>query len=119
MLLQEGLSAYGLRVGCAATTEEALAHVQRSSYDVLLCDLHLSSGGFMVDGRDAASRILQAAGAQKPAVIYMTGDLVEGVEETADQSHPVCLQKPFRVSDVLSLLREVLSDAPAETRQTR
>src|SRR5213594_1283606 len=99
MLLQEGLSAYGLRVGCAATTEEALAHVQRSSYDVLLCDLHLSSGGFMVDGRDAASRILQAAGAQKPAVIYMTGDLVEGVEETADQSHPVCLQKPFRVSD--------------------
>ena len=119
MLLQEGLSAYGLRVGCAATTEEALAHVQRSSYDVLLCDLHLSSGGLMVDGRDAASRILQAAGAQKPAVIYMTGDLVEGVEETADQSHPVCLQKPFRVSDVLSLLREVLSDAPAETRQTR
>src|SRR5438552_2871670 len=119
MLLQEGLSAYGLRVGCAATTEEALAHVQRSSYDVLLCDLHLSSGGFMVDGRDAASRILQAAGAQKPAVIYMTGDLVEGVEETADQSHPVCLQKPFRVSDVLSLLSEVPSDAPAETRQTR
>src|SRR5438034_344479 len=55
MLLQEGLSAYGLRVGCAATTEEALAHVQRSSYDVLLCDLHLSSGGFMVDGRDARS----------------------------------------------------------------
>src|SRR2546422_9763149 len=103
MLLQEGLSAQGLRVDCAATTEEALAHVQRSSYDVLLCDLHLSSGGFMVDGRDAASRILQAAGAQKPAVIYMTGDLVEGVEETADQSHPVCLQKPFRVSDVLSL----------------
>src|SRR5207245_11453136 len=32
MLLQEGLSAYGLRVGCAATTEQALAHVQRSSY---------------------------------------------------------------------------------------
>ena len=119
MLLQEGLSAHGLRVGCAATTEEALALVTRSSYDAFLCDLHLSSGGFFVNGRESAARILEAAGAQKPALIYMTGDLVEGSQEAEGQSEPVCLQKPFRVSDVLSLLREVLSDAPAETRQTR
>ena len=116
MLLQEGLSAHGLRVGCAATTEEALALVTRSSYDAFLCDLHLSSGGFFVNGRDAAGRILQAAGAQKPTLIYMTGDLIEGSQEAEGQSEPVCLQKPFRVSDVLSLLREVLADAPAETR---
>ena len=54
MLLQEGLSAQGLRVDCAATTEEALAFLGRSSYDVFLCDLHLSSGSFMVDGHEAA-----------------------------------------------------------------
>ena len=116
MLLQEGLSAHGLRVGSAATTEEALALLERSSYDAFLCDLHLSSGGFFVNGRQAADRILKAAGAQKPALIFMTGDLVEGSQEAEGQSEPVCLQKPFRVSDVLSLLREVLSDAPAETR---
>ena len=116
MLLQEGLSAHGLRVGCAATTEEALALLERSSYDAFLCDLHLSSGGFFVNGRESAARILEAAGAQKPALIYMTGDLVEGSQEAEGQSEPVCLQKPFRVSDVLSLLREVLADAPAETR---
>src|SRR6266436_1847829 len=119
MLLQEGLSAHGLRVGSAATTDEALALLERSSYDVFLCDLHLSSGGFFVNGREAAGRILEAAGAQKPALIFMTGDLVEGSQEAEGQSEPVCLQKPFRVSDVLSLLREVLSGAPAETRQTR
>src|SRR5436309_3892937 len=119
MLLQEGLSAHGLRVGCAATTEEALALVTRSSYDAFLCDLHLSSGGFFVNGRESAARILKAAGTQKPALIYMTGDLVEASQEAEGQSEPVCLQKPFRVSDVLSLLREVLADAPAETRQTR
>jgi PAS domain S-box-containing protein len=120
MLLQEGLYAQGLRVDCAASTEEALAHLGRSSYDVFLCDLHLSSStGFMVDGRDAASRILEAAGAQRPAVIYMTGDLVEGSQGTGGLGEPVCLQKPFRISDVLALLREVLSDAPAETRHTR
>jgi len=85
---------------------------------VFLCDLHLSSGGFMVDGRDAASRILEAAGAQRPAVIYMTGDLVESSQVTAGLAEPVCLQKPFRISDVLALLKGVLSDAPAETRRT-
>jgi two-component system NtrC family sensor kinase len=117
-LLQEGLSAQGFRVDCAATTEEALAHLGRSSYDVFLCDLHLSSSGTMVEGRDAASRILETAGAQKPAVIYMTGDLVESGQGTADRGEPVCLQKPFRISDVLALLRDVLSDAPVETRHT-
>jgi PAS domain S-box-containing protein len=113
MLLQEGLSAHGLRVDGAATTEEALALLERSCYDFLLCDLHLSSGGLTVDGRDAASRILTAAGAQKPALIYMTGDLVEGSHETAGGGGPLCLQKPFRISDVLVVLRDVLSTAPA------
>ncbi|OLE46433.1 MAG: hypothetical protein AUG46_09610 [Acidobacteria bacterium 13_1_20CM_3_58_11] len=114
VLLQEGLSARGLRVDCAATTDQALAHLGRFSYDVFLCDLHLSSGGFMVNGRDAASRILGAAGSQKPALIYMTGDLVEVTEGTAE---PCCLQKPFRISDVLALLRKVLSAAPVEARR--
>jgi CheY-like chemotaxis protein len=119
MLLQEGLSARGLRVDCAATIEEALAHLGRSSYDVFLCDLHLSAGGFTVDGRDAATRILEATGTQRPAVIYMTGDLVDVTEGNAGRSEPLLLQKPFRVSDVLALLRDVLSDAPAETRHSR
>ncbi len=119
MLLQEGLSAQGLRVDCAATTEEALAHLERSSYDVFLCDLNLSSSGLMVDGREAASRILEAAGARRPAVVYVTGDLLESTHGTAGRGEPHCLQKPFRISDVLSLLRDVLSVASVETRQTR
>ena len=119
MLLHEGLSAQGLRVDCAATTEEALAHLDRSTYDVFLCDLHLFSGGLMVDGREAASRILEAAGARRPAVVYVTGDLLESTHRTAGRGEPLFLQKPFRISDVLSLLREVLSETPVEIRQTR
>jgi CheY-like chemotaxis protein len=119
MLLQEGLSAHGLRVDAVATAEQALAFLERSSYDFLLCDLNLSSGGFAVDGREAASRILKAAGAQKPVLIYMTGDLAESSRETAGAAEPLCLQKPFRISDVLAFLRDVLADATAETRNTR
>jgi two-component system NtrC family sensor kinase len=116
LLLQEGLSAQGLRVDGAATTEEALAFLGRSSYDVFLCDLHLSSGGYAVDGREAASRILEAAGKQKPVLVYMTGDLLESTSGAAGSNEPICLQKPFRISDVLALLRDVLADAPAEAR---
>jgi CheY-like chemotaxis protein len=119
MLLQEGLSAQGLRVDCAATTEEAFALVARFGYDVFLCDLHLSSGGLAVDGREAANRILNAAPAQKPAVIYMTGDLTESHQFTAARGEPLCLQKPFRISDVLAILRDVLLNAPAETPPAR
>src|SRR5216684_310382 len=100
-LLDEGLSAQGLQVDCVATIEEALTHLKHSPYDVLLCDLHLSSGGFAVDGRDGARRILEAAGTQKPAVIYMTGDLVENDQDASRRDLSVCLQKPFRISDVL------------------
>jgi CheY-like chemotaxis protein/two-component sensor histidine kinase len=115
-LLQEGLSAQGLRVDGAATTEEALTHLGRSSYDVFLCDLHLSAGGYTVDGREAAKRILEAAGAQKPLLVYMTGDLLESTPGAAGDNEPICLQKPFRISDVLALLRDALADAPAEAR---
>src|SRR5437899_4013513 len=71
MLLQEGLSAPGLRVGCAATTDEALAFVTRSSYDAFLCDLHLSSRAFFLNCREYAGHILQDSGAHKPVLIYM------------------------------------------------
>jgi two-component system NtrC family sensor kinase len=117
MLLDEGLSAQGLQVDCVATVEEALTHLKRIPYDVLLCDLHLSLGGFAVDGRDAVRRILETSGPQKPAVIYMTGDLIEKNGPNIAQGEPaLCLQKPFRISEVLALLREVLTAAPAGSR---
>jgi two-component system NtrC family sensor kinase len=118
MLLEEGLAAQGLQVECAATIEEALSLLQHSTYDALLCDLHLSAGGFAVDGREAAGRILNAAGTHKPVVIYMTGDLVENSGDNANGGTSLFLQKPFRVSDVLAILRDVMSAVPAEAPRT-
>jgi PAS domain S-box-containing protein len=113
-LLQEGLSAQGLRVDCAATVDEAIAQLQRSKFDVLLCDLHLSAGGLVVDGRKASVRLLDAAGTHKPVLIFMSGDLIEGGEGAVGRDEPLYLQKPFRISDVLSLLRDVLAASPPE-----
>jgi len=113
MLLEEGLSAQGFQVDTAATPEAAIAMARRRSYDVLLCDLNLSSGGTVIDGAGAADLVLAASGERKPVLIFMTGDLVETPNSTSTTSSPRRLQKPFRISEVLAILREITSDEPA------
>ena len=103
-----------LRIGSGAVASSP-ENRRPSGYDLLLVDLHLSAGGYFVDGREAAARLLEAiaaAGLHKPAIVYMTGDLTDPGPETPAPGEPSFLQKPFRISEVLSLFREVL--APAE-----
>jgi PAS domain S-box-containing protein len=114
-LLFEGLTARDLHVDCAATLEEALAFAAKRSHDAILCDLNLSQDGNHVSGKLAAERLLAAAGDRKPALIYMTGDLIESPEASASPSNPRYLQKPFRVSEVVALLQDLFAAAPADT----
>jgi PAS domain S-box-containing protein len=110
MLLEEGLSAHGLSVDCAADAEAATSLIKSRAYDVLLCDMNLSSnGGGKMSGRQVAEGLLQAAGATKPTVIFMTGDLVPVSELKAGMCEPRLLQKPFRISDALAVIQEVCS----------
>jgi CheY-like chemotaxis protein len=108
MLLEEGLSACGLRVDCAGDAQAAAALLAARSYDVLLCDLNLSqAGGGKVNGREVADQALAAVGPEKPSVIFMTGDFVEAQVSAAGSNESRILQKPFRISDVLALVQEV------------
>jgi PAS domain S-box-containing protein len=102
-LLEEGLSAYGLNVATASTAEEAAALIAAHPYDALLCDLRLKNAGAFDDGRAAAAHISAAAGPQKPIVIFMTG---EYVDKNAKPGGAAILQKPFRVLDVLAVMKE-------------
>src|SRR5262249_13526969 len=111
-LLEEGLSAHGLRVDSAATPAEALALVSRRTYDVFLCDLNLHAAGLPADGRKVSQQVLAAAGANPPTIIFMSGELLDGGDHAAGE--PRRLQKPFRISEVVSILRELLVLAPAE-----
>jgi len=110
MLLEEGLSAQGMRVDGAASPREAVELARQRAYDILLCDMNLSASGFASGGAEAMEQILLAAGANRPALIFMTGDLVD--PESAKPGDPPRLQKPFRVSDVLAVLRETLAGSP-------
>ena len=116
-LLFDGLSAHQLHVDCAGTPEDALAFLAQRHYDALLCDLNLSQGGGHLSGKTAADQILAASSAHKPALIYMTGELLETTGDRVKAGEPRRLQKPFRISDVLAILQEVLASAPVEKAQ--
>jgi PAS domain S-box-containing protein len=116
MLLSEGLAAHGLKVDSAGSAEQALSLVLGRKYDVLLCDLNLSVPGPNGDGRNVAERLKVAAGANKPEVFFMSGELAgEEVPSKPEASH--WLQKPFRISDVLNLLVDYFSRIPAGTNR--
>jgi CheY-like chemotaxis protein len=114
MLLTEGLAAYGLKVDCAATAEQAMSLVLNTKYDVILCDLKLSGSGPNSDGYGVAQRLKIAAAANQPEIIYMSGDLIS---EESSNLPPAArrLQKPFRVSDVLHILSEIFSPSPVQS----
>jgi len=103
-LLDEGLSAHGLQVSSASTAEEAARLISNQPYDALLCDLRLKSAGSFNDGRAAAAHVLAAAGSHRPLVIYMTGEYVD--PSTTGPDGAAFLQKPFRILDVLAIMRE-------------
>ncbi len=114
MLLEEGLSAHGLHVDSASTPVGAVQFVRERNYDILLCDVNLVANGHSLAGQDAAKQILSAAGPNKPVVVYMTGDLVEPAPAGSNQ--PRHLQKPFRISEVLAMFREILVTSPVTKR---
>jgi len=113
MLIVEGLSANGLLVDCAATAEEALSLVLREKYDAILCDLNLSGSGPNADGYGVAQRLKIAAGANKPELIYMSGEVIEEGQGSSASLSFRRLQKPFRISDVLNTLMAIFSRVPA------
>jgi PAS domain S-box-containing protein len=114
-LLFEGLTASDLHVDCAATLDEALSFIAQRSPDAILCDLNLSENGGYLSGKLAAERLLGASGNHKPALIYMTGELIETPETVGSPGEPRHLQKPFRISGVIAMLQEVFAAAAADT----
>lgn len=107
MLLEEGLAAQGMQVYTAGSAEEALRLAAERSYDAFLCDLNLSAQGPAASGRESAARILAAAPKPAPVLIYITGEYVEDAA-SASPNEPRRLQKPFRVSDVVAVLQQLL-----------
>jgi PAS domain S-box-containing protein len=106
-IVQEGLSARGMQVETAASSEEALAFLAANSYDIVLCDFNLPG----LNGEQLYNQLRPPAGASMPRFVFMTGDLVDPstiASFAAKGAH--VLQKPFHVSALATLLTELLQE---------
>lgn len=113
-LLREGLGAQGVLVDSVSTATEALALSRHKTYDAVLCDLHLSGGSQDPSGVELAKAIRESEHSRPPLVILMTGDLAGAESPLASSIGVRHIQKPFRVSEILSLLVDSFA-APVES----
>jgi len=112
-MIREGLSARGFQVQTAATVEEALSLMERLTFDAVLCDLNLRSGGGADrSGLDVYAAMTGAApdGKHQPLFFVMSGELVApALAEQLNQAGARMLQKPFRISDLIAILSEAFA----------
>jgi PAS domain S-box-containing protein len=120
-LVSDSLAVHRCLVDRASTSNRALELAMQSSYDVILCDLNLeSNSGKVVSGFDLHDRIMEnlaSPSGPRPSFIFMTGDLVDSaIGEKSGREGDHFLQKPFRITELLSLLNELLSPATVTHR---
>jgi len=120
-LVRDGLESRRIHVDVASSGDEALKLLAGNSYSAVLCDLNLrNSAGKAVSGHEIHERIMEAAGATpngaKPLFLFMTGEFVDlpGATELTGLGVRT-LQKPFRISDLLSILTEALDTTTTRT----
>ncbi len=100
------LDAAGFRVSVAATTAEALGAMRDTPPDIVVSDLMMPGGG---GGKEVLKLALEME--SRPPVILMTGRTEEVVaDELLAEGASRCLQKPFRLKDLLAEITDVLGD---------
>jgi two-component system NtrC family sensor kinase len=95
----------GFEVTMASDGEEALARAQAQTFDAVICDLRMPR----VDGPTFYRAIAASSPPQARRVIFVTGD-VTGAEAARflDESGCPWLAKPFRLAELLRVVRDVV-----------
>jgi len=110
-IVHEGLSARGMKVEGAASSEEALAHLSTATYDVVLCDFNLPG----LKGAELFEQLRARTNGSLPRFVFMTGDLLDpSVITSFDEKGAHVLQKPFHVAALAKLLADLLQPQPAK-----
>jgi len=109
-IIQEGLSARGMKAETFESSEAALAYLATNSCDAILCDFNLPG----MNGEQLFERLQAGQASKQPRFVFMTGDLFDPtVAERYRQKGAAILQKPFQISALAALLAELLKPQPA------
>jgi CheY-like chemotaxis protein len=103
--VSEALTDSGYVVEHAVDGEDALGKVREQNFDVVICDLKMPR----MDGRVFYRMLSAAAPDLARRVIFVTGDVAgTDAEKFLEQSGCRWLAKPFRLGDLLRMLKETL-----------
>ena len=95
----------GYIVEHAVDGEDALTKVQAHAFDAVICDLKMPR----LDGKAFYRRLMATSPALAKRVIFVTGDVAgTDADPFLDESGCRWLAKPFRLGDLLGVLRETL-----------
>jgi PAS domain S-box-containing protein len=104
-IVQDGLSARGMNVKCAASSEEALTLLAANAYEIVLCDFNLPG----LSGEQLFERLRTQTGNSLPRFVFITGDLLEpSMTASFAERGAHVLQKPFHISALATLLSDLL-----------
>jgi CheY-like chemotaxis protein len=93
---------------------EALKAMERKSYDIVFMDMHMP----VMDGLDATREIRARYPGNKPYIIAMTGNVLQGVrEECLQAGMNDYLSKPVQRNDLKSALRKAITTISAEMQE--
>ncbi|MFZ0519882.1 MAG: PAS domain S-box protein [Candidatus Acidiferrales bacterium] len=111
-IVQEGLSARGMKVEGASSSEEALPHLATHTYDFVLCDFNLPG----LNGEQFFERMqASATGGAAPKFVFMSGALLDpSTMASFGEKGAAVLQKPFHMSGLAALLTELLEPQPGK-----
>jgi signal transduction histidine kinase len=102
----DALREAGYLVEHASDGKEALAMVTGQAFDAVICDLKMPR----LDGKAFYRTLSAGAPGLAKRVIFVTGDVVgTDAEDFLEQSGCRWLAKPFRLGELLRVLREVLA----------
>jgi DNA-binding response OmpR family regulator len=93
----------------APTLTEARRLVKLSRYDLVLLDRRLPDG----DGFQLARELMRTPIAKRPVVVALTADAVPETRAAANAAGcAAILIKPFRPSELIALIEEIVPDRP-------
>ena len=107
-LISEILSADGHTVDIAMNGLAALAHVERTHYDLILSDLRMPE----LDGPGLYRELARRRPELISRIAFVTGSAQSsGMEQFLEKTGAPILYKPFRMEDLQKLANELLSRA--------
>jgi CheY-like chemotaxis protein len=112
-IVQDGLSARGMRVEAAESSEAALDYLAKNTCEIVLCDFNLPG----MSGEKLFEELRTRLGDSMPRFVFMTGELVSpAVTERFREKGARVLQKPFQLSGLATLLTELLQPEPSQAK---